>query len=67
MVILDYNCEESELYRRDARGFAGAPLIWCYLANLGGAPHMVAPLRKVNARMNTVLGEGGCLVGGSTL
>ena len=67
MVILDYNCEENELYRRNPKGFAGAPFIWCYLANFGGATHIVAPLKKTNARMGVALDEKGCLGIGSTL
>ena len=46
MVILDYFCEYTELWKvTDA--FFKAPYIWCYLGNFGGGTQMAAPLKKV--------------------
>ncbi len=46
MMILDYFCEKTEVWRiTDA--FFGAPYIWCYLGNFGGGTQMAAPLKKV--------------------
>lgn len=46
MMLLDYFCENTEIWRvTDA--FFNAPYIWCYLGNFGGGTQMAAPLKKV--------------------
>ena len=66
MVLLDYVCEETELYRK-TEGFFGAPFIWCYLANFGGNTHLVAPLHKLATRLAEALPVANCAGVGSTL
>ncbi len=46
MMLLDYFCENTEIWRvTDA--FFNAPYIWCYLGNFGGGTQMAAPMKKV--------------------
>ena len=66
MVYLDYACEETELYK--TKTFHGAPFILCYLGNFGGNTHLVAPIHKVSARIETALNKApDCIGVGSTL
>ncbi|WP_428329647.1 alpha-N-acetylglucosaminidase [Mucilaginibacter sp.] len=46
MVLLDYFCENTEIWRL-TDGFFNAPYIWCYLGNFGGNTQLAAPLLKV--------------------
>lgn len=46
MILLDYFCEEVEIWRKTG-GFFNAPYIWCYLGNFGGNTQLVAPLVKM--------------------
>ena len=46
MLLLDYFCENTEIWRL-TDGFFNAPYIWCYLGNFGGNTQMAAPLLKV--------------------
>ncbi|HKI76944.1 MAG TPA: alpha-N-acetylglucosaminidase [Ignavibacteriaceae bacterium] len=50
MMILDYFCEKTEVWRL-TDGFFNAPYIWCYLGNFGGGTQMAAPLKKVAQRL----------------
>lgn len=52
MIILDYFCEKTEVWRL-TDGFFGAPFVWCYLGNFGGGTQMVAPLKKVSQLLST--------------
>lgn len=52
MMILDYFCEKTEVWRL-TDGFFGAPYIWCYLGNFGGGTQMAAPLKKVSRLITT--------------
>lgn len=45
MMILDYFCEQTEVWRM-TDGFFNAPYIWCYLGNFGGNTQLAAPLLK---------------------
>ncbi|HTY87691.1 MAG TPA: alpha-N-acetylglucosaminidase [Candidatus Acidoferrum sp.] len=54
MVLLDYVCENSELFRQ-TRAFYGAPFIWDYLGNFGGNTSLVGPIRKVNQRLTAAM------------
>ncbi|MHC1690717.1 MAG: alpha-N-acetylglucosaminidase [Bacteroidales bacterium] len=46
MMILDYFCENTEIWRT-TDAFFNAPYIWCYLGNFGGGTQMAAPIKKV--------------------
>jgi len=46
MLLLDYFCEKTEVWRM-TDGFFNAPYIWCYLGNFGGNTQLAAPLLKV--------------------
>ncbi len=47
MILLDYFCERTEIWRL-TDGFFNAPYIWCYLGNFGGNTQLAAPLLKVS-------------------
>ncbi|ASU35870.1 alpha-N-acetylglucosaminidase [Mucilaginibacter xinganensis] len=46
MLLLDYFCEQTEVWRA-TDAFFNAPYIWCYLGNFGGNTQLAAPLLKV--------------------
>lgn len=46
MMLLDYFCEKTEIWRM-TDAFFNAPYIWCYLGNFGGNTQLAAPLLKV--------------------
>jgi len=52
MVILDYFCEYTEIWKL-TDGFFNAPYIWCYLGNFGGGTQMAAPLKKVSKLLSS--------------
>jgi alpha-N-acetylglucosaminidase len=52
MVLLDYFCERTEIWRL-TDGFFNAPYIWCYLGNFGGNTQLAAPLLKVSKLLPT--------------
>ena len=54
MIMLDYVCEEAEMYPQTENYF-GAPVVWCYLGNFGGNTHIVGPLNKVNRRLSAAM------------
>jgi len=47
MVLLDYFCENMEIWRLTDE-FLNAPYVWCYLGNFGGNTQLAAPLLKVS-------------------
>ena len=47
MVLLDYFCERTEIWRL-TNGFFNAPYVWCYLGNFGGNTQLAAPVLKVS-------------------
>ena len=47
MLLLDYFCEQTEIWRL-TDGFFNTPYIWCYLGNFGGNTQLAAPLLKVS-------------------
>lgn len=57
MIILDYFCEKTEVWRL-TDGFFDAPYIWCYLGNFGGGTQMAAPLKKVSRLLTTTESDG---------
>jgi alpha-N-acetylglucosaminidase len=56
MVLIDYVCENSELFRK-TRAFYGAPFIWDYLGNFGGNTSLVGPIKKINQRVTVVMND----------
>jgi alpha-N-acetylglucosaminidase len=54
MELIDYVCEETELYK-STEAFCGAPFIWSYLGNFGGNTHLVGPLGKINQRLSEAM------------
>ncbi|MDO6429038.1 alpha-N-acetylglucosaminidase [Flavitalea sp. BT771] len=46
MLLLDYFCEQTEIWRM-TDGFFNAPYVWCYLGNFGGNTQLAAPLLNV--------------------
>jgi alpha-N-acetylglucosaminidase len=56
MVLIDYVCENRELYR-ETQSFYGAPFIWDYLGNFGGNTHLVGPMNKVNQRLTATMND----------
>jgi len=56
MVLLDYICEDREIFRV-TKSFYGAPFIWDYLGNFGGNTSMVGPLDKINQRLTMVMDD----------
>ncbi len=68
MTLLDYFCENTEVWRHSDK-FYGQPYIWCYLGNFGGNTMLVGDINLIHERLRGVLADGGDnLVGiGSTL
>jgi len=69
MVLIDYVCEENELFR-GTLGFYGAPFIWDYLGNFGGNTHLVDPMNKISQRLTAVINDPAmtnCVGVGATL
>jgi alpha-N-acetylglucosaminidase len=56
MVLIDYFCEDRELFR-ETKSFYGAPFIWDYLGNFGGNTHLVGPINKVNQRLTAMMND----------
>ncbi len=56
MVLIDYVCEDRELYR-ETQAFYGAPFIWDYLGNFGGNTYLVGPLNKINQRLTAAMND----------
>ncbi len=54
MILIDYACENQELYR-STRAFYGAPFIWSYLGNFGGNTYVVGPIQKINERLTDAM------------
>ncbi len=68
MVLLDYFCEKTEVWR-ETEGFFGQPFIWCYLGNFGGNTMLVGDLNVLSGKLDAAYGEqdGNMLGVGSTL
>lgn len=56
MVLIDYVCEDRELFR-ETKAFYGAPFIWGYLGNFGGNTHLVGPINKINQCVTAVMND----------
>lgn len=76
LVLLDYFCEKTEVWRTTIdsaasrpTGFYGQPFIWCYLGNFGGNTMLVGDLYAMECKLKGALAESEHnLVGvGSTL
>jgi len=57
MLLLDYFCEKTEVWRL-TDGFFNAPYVWCYLGNFGGGTQMAAPLKKVATTLSAAENDG---------
>jgi len=55
MLLLDYFCENTELWRRHK--FFGAPFIWNYLGNFGGNTPILGPITRVNQRLTAAMND----------
>src|ERR1051325_9820702 len=66
LILLDYACEEDEVYRR-TQAFHGRPFIWNYLGNYGGNTNLQAPLDSTAEHVRDVLRVPNCVGIGSTL
>jgi alpha-N-acetylglucosaminidase len=66
MVLLDYFCEEKEIYPL-TESFHGAPFIWDYLGNFGGCTYLLSPLDRISTRIAKALTVPNCIGVGSTL
>ena len=68
MVLLDYFCEKTEVWR-ETDGFFGQPYIWCYLGNFGGNTMLVGNLHELDCKLaNAMQQQAGNMIGiGSTL
>ncbi len=56
MQLLDYVCENRELFR-ETKAFYGAPFFWDYLGNFGGNTSLVGPINKVNQRLTAAMND----------
>jgi len=56
MQLIDYVCENTELFRQ-TQAYFGAPFFWDYLGNFGGNTHLVGPLDKINSRLTAVMND----------
>ena len=56
MVLIDYVCENREMFR-ETKGFYGAPFVWDYLGNFGGNTSLVGPINKINRRMAAAMND----------
>jgi alpha-N-acetylglucosaminidase len=59
MVLLDYVCEETEIYR-SSESFYDSTFLWCYVGNYGGNIYMRAPLKLVSERVERALAVANC-------
>ena len=68
MVLLDYFCEKTEVWRQ-TEGFFGQPFIWCYLGNFGGNTMLLGDLDVLNDKLSRAYADhdGNMLGVGSTL
>lgn len=57
LVLIDYVCEDHEMFR-DTKAFFGAPFLWDYLGNFGGNTHLVGPISKINHRLTAAMNDG---------
>ena len=56
MALLDYHCEDRELFR-ETKAFYGAPFFWDYLGNFGGNTFLTGPVDKINRRLTAVMND----------
>ncbi len=54
MMLLDYDCENRELFR-ETKAFYGAPFFWDYLGNFGGNTSLVGPINKINQHLTAAM------------
>lgn len=66
MVLLDYVCEEVELYRQ-TDNFYGASFLWDYVGNYGGNTYLRADMRDASVKIARALPVPNCVGVGSVL
>ncbi len=59
MTIIDYVCEERELYQ-ETGNFYEAPFLWSYVGNYGGNTYFRAPLADVSGKVTQALKVKNC-------
>ncbi|MES2775094.1 MAG: alpha-N-acetylglucosaminidase [Bacteroidota bacterium] len=59
MVMIDYVCEEDELYKRTEQ-FYGASFLWDIVGNFGGNTYFRAPLHQISKKIDKVLPVANC-------
>jgi len=59
MTLVDYVCEERELYRETSNCY-GAPFLWSYVGNYGGNTYFRAPLADVSGKVAQALAVENC-------
>ncbi|MBO4581811.1 MAG: alpha-N-acetylglucosaminidase [Bacteroidales bacterium] len=70
LLMLDYFCEKTEVWRRSLHpvtgqkdgkkyGFYGQPYIWCYLGNFGGNTLLVGNINMLERKLQNLLDEAG--------
>jgi alpha-N-acetylglucosaminidase len=59
MTIIDYVCEERELYR-ETRNCCNAPFLWSYVGNYGGNTYFRAPIDIVSRKVAQTLAVENC-------
>jgi alpha-N-acetylglucosaminidase len=56
MMLIDYFCENYEFFRQ-TKEFYGAPFLWSYLGNFGGATHLAGPMDTINRRVTAAMAD----------
>jgi len=59
MTIIDYVCEERELYR-ETGNCCNAPFLWSYVGNYGGNTYFRAPMAAVSRKVAQALAVENC-------
>jgi alpha-N-acetylglucosaminidase len=66
MVLIDYVCEEKEVYKSTEK-FYGASFLWDIVGNFGGNTYFRAPLHQISKKIDTVLPVTNCIGVGCVL
>ena len=66
MILLDYVCEEVEVYRQ-SDNFHGASFLWDYVGNYGGNTYLRADMRDASTKIAKALSVPNCVGVGNVL
>jgi alpha-N-acetylglucosaminidase len=66
MVIIDYVCEENEMYKRTEK-FYGSSFLWDIVGNFGGNTYFRSPLHQISEKIDKVLPVSNCVGVGCVL